>query len=1634
MALTVSAEGLILCQSPPPPQKNIRSLLNELRLSAKTEREKGSYFERLAVAFFKNDAGWQHEFEDVWLYSDWAAEHGKDRRDTGIDIVAKRRHGKFCAIQCKFYSEGHKVSKKDIESFFTESGKRDFDQRIIVDTSDVPWSEHADESLKDQDKPAIRVGLTQFENSNIDWSHYFQKDEVKVRPPKKLIKHQIEAIEAIQTGFNTADRGKLILACGTGKTFTSLKLAEDIVGKGGYALFMVPSLALMGQAIRDWTLDAGIPLRVFAVCSDTHIGKRKKSLSDELEIEIHDLEYPATTNAERLAEHANIPAPKQMTVVFATYQSIHVLEDAQKKYGLPNFDLAICDEAHRTTGATLENTKESNFVKIHDNDNVSSRKRLYMTATPKVYGKDVKTKAKEESVELYSMDNTQWYGETFYARGFSWAVENKLLTDYKVIVLAVDEKMVSREIERRLAESEELKLDDATKIVGCYKALAKIGSSDEFENDPQPMKRGLAFCRDIKSSKLIEDEFKKVIDDYMKVDDPNRPTVEEGLIDCKVKHVDGTFNGKVRMQLLDWLRDEENENQCRILTNARCLSEGIDVPALDGIMFLHPRKSQIDVVQAVGRVMRLSKNKKMGYVILPIGVPTDISPEDALNDNKRYQVIWQILNALRSHDESFDAAINSGNIEKDLAKFIEIIAVSDTLPSKQTGERPRSEIGEGSASDPDDTRQDDLPEESVGSQGELYFEEYSKAVMAKIVKQCGRRDYWEDWAKDIARIAETHITRLSTILEKPGTQEREQFDKFLLEIRDDLNDSVTEEDAIEMLAQHLITKPVFDALFGDYKFTERNSVSVALQNVVDAIDKHKVSKEVDSLQKFYQSVSRRASAIKDKESKQAIIVELYNKFFLHAFPKTVQRLGIVYTPVEVVDFILHSVNDILKTEFNQTLASRNVHILEPFAGTGTFITRLIQSGLIPDKELPYKYKNEIFANEIVLLAYYIAAINIEDTFHSKVGGEYEPFRNICLTDTFQLHEQEKDLISDLMQENSDLRKHQKNQPIQVIVSNPPYSIGQRRQNDNAQNLYYKSLFHSVTNSYAKHSNANLKKSLYDSYVLAMRWASDRIGDSGIVALNTNAGWIDGNSTDGIRKCLEDEFTSVYVIHLRGNLRTIGEEASKEGGNVFEHGTRTPVAISILVRNPKKINRSKTKIKIYEIGEYMSRSEKLDKLTNVKSIGEISSESWIDIVPNKHNDWLNQRSDKFESFVVLGDKKVKQKTVFEIYSLGVVTARDAWTYNFGKQSIKRNMSRMIEMYNEERNKFFTTNTLSANYDIVTHAKNGINNDSTKISWTANLIKDLTRNTEMMYEPSAAVKSLYRPFTKQWLYYDRHFNERVYQMPKIFPIGEQNTNNRIIMTDSKFNGYGMIALMADTLPNLDVLGGAQSFPLYKYGDKENNGKVSAVSNDGIKLLTDSFSTTSISREDIFYYIYGILHSIEYIEQFKHNLAKQLPRIPRVKREEDFWAFSKAGRELGDLHCGYEEVEPFNVTFSRGDVALSAPDDPEQFYRVTKMKFAKKGDKSTVIYNNNITITDIPLEAYDYVINRKPALEWVMDRQCVKTDKRSGIVNDANRYAVETVGDPAYPLKLFQRVITVSLETMRIVRSLPKLDIDI
>ena len=1081
-----------------------------------------------------------------------------------------------------------------------------------------------------------------------------------------------------------------------------------------------------------------------------------------------------------------------------------------------------------------------------------------------------------------------------------------------------------------------------------------------------------------------------------------------------------------------------DQNTCRILSNARCLSEGVDVPALDAILFMHPRKSQIDVVQSVGRVMRRAPGKNMGYVILPIGIPAGIPPSQALNNNEKYKTVWQILNALRAHDDRFDSMINKIDLGVDVSDRMEIIAVVGNLPQRSIQTPKRNDIGSGSVSR-DEQRENHAVPVTPPEQLSFELDDFNKAVLAKIVQKCGTREYWEDWAGDVAKIAQTHITRIRAILKKPDTEERETFDKFLEEVRDDLNESISESDAIEMLSQHLITKPVFDALFEGYRFSQQNPVSIAMQGVLDALQAHNLDNETESLDKFYASVRMRASGIDNDGAKQQIIIQLYEKFFKNAFPGMTEKLGIVYTPVEIVDFIIHSVNDVLQSEFGQTLSSKGVHILDPFVGTGTFITRLLQSGLIKPQELEHKYKNELHANEIVLLAYYIAAINIEAAYHALAGGKYEPFEGVCLTDTFQLYEKD-DMISEILVNNSDRRIKQKElDDIRVIMANPPYRGPQKDAGDNLANVSYPSLDKSISLTYVKHTNATLRNSLYNSFVKAFRWGSDRLGDRGILAYVSSSSFITGRAMDGLRKCLADEFSSIHVFNLRGDQRTSGELSRKEGGKIFGAGSREPIAITIAVKNPAE--KKPGEIYYHDIGNYLSREEKLARIKELGSISGITKETkWNLITPDKYNDWIEKRDDSFDEFIPIGNKKDKSLiTVFQNYSGGLSTGRDAWCYNSSKEVLAERIQSMVSFYNSEVDRLLCAKVGSKKVDI----DNFINTDKTRISWTGGLKQDLNKGRSHNFRPESIYPAMYRPFYKQWSYFSRDVNERVLQMPSIFP--KPDVRNRVIIATGVGSKGGFSALMTDVLPCLDICQKSQCFPLKLYEKAKNLGELyknqhaendyvvkDGISDTGLDHFQKAYSEEKISKEDVFYYIYGLLHSEDYRKRYANNLSKQLPRIPCVKKAEDFWTFSNSGRELADLHVNYETVKPYPVNFKEGD-PFSMNLKPEDF-RVEKMKFGSSGrnkDRTTVIYNYKITVTDIPLEAYKYLVNGKPALEWVMERQGLRTDKDSGIVNDANRYAVETATSTAYPLDLFQRIITVSLETLKIMKSLPKPD---
>lgn len=1589
----------------------IGGILEELRATSWGERDKGDRFERLMRAFLTTEPLYRDLYSDVWLWRDYPGRDG--RTDTGVDLVARARDtGEHTAIQCKFFSPSTQVTKPMLDSFLSASGKYrggapEFSSRLVISTSDR-WGRNAEDAIKGQNPPVSVLGTGDLEESTIDWSRFSlaSPEHLARKEPKKAFPHQLEAIRDVVAGFEGADRGKLVMACGTGKTFTSLRIAEAMVPEGGAVLFLVPSISLLSQTLREWTADAAAPLHSFAVCSDTSVGKRK----DDEDIQLTDLAFPATTDPARLGRQfrARPSHSAARTVVFSTYQSLEVVARAQEAGDVPEFDLVVCDEAHRTTGVTLAGADESAFVRVHDQAYLKGAKRLYMTATPRVFGESAKAKADDAGAVLADMADEDKFGQEFYRLGFGQAVSIGRLTDYKVLVLAVDESYVSRRFQHLLAdENNELSLDDAAKIVGCWNGLSKRAmTADEFSQDPEPMRRAVAFARDIRTSKKLAAMFQHVvqaeIDAIAEDDDQDEDAADQRLLRCDAEHVDGTFNVLARNQKLDWLKADPGPGRARILTNARCLSEGVDVPALDAVMFLNPRDSVVDVVQSVGRVMRKLQGKKYGYVVLPVGIPSDVDPATALNDHKKYKVVWQVLQALRSHDERFDAEVNK----------IDLTGKTDRLQVGVIGKggNPADRDRDGA----DTALQLDFPD----------LDQWRDAILAKIVQKVGNRRYWEDWATDVADMARRQITRITDLVHGSDQELQAEFGRFVKGLQDNLNPQVTEKDAIEALSQHLITAPVFDALFAGYDFTGSNPVSQAMQAMADALEGQHLETETERLDGFYESVRVRASKIDDPADRQAVVKELYERFFQRAFTGTSDRLGIVYTPNEVVDFIIRSVQAALQEEFGASLTDQGVHVLDPFTGTGTFIVRLLQSGLIRPEDLERKYRHELHANEIVLLAYYVAAITIEEAYHGLAGGGYVPFDGIVLTDTFQTTETDDQDELDGMAvfpENNQRVEAQKKLDIRVILGNPPYSKGQESGNDDNQNLSYPTLDGRIAATYAAASTAQNKNSLYDSYIRAIRWASDRIGDRGILAYVSNGGFIDGNTADGLRKTLVQEFSRLYVLNLRGNQRTAGEQSRKEGGKIFGSGSRATVAIYLLVKNPD--TPADGTIHYRDIGDYLTREQKLAAL---RDAADHTGIQWDTITPNTAGDWINQRNPEFDNFTLLAskDKADAGKPRFlETYSAGLKTNRDAWVYNYSQERLADNAQRMIGFYNRQADEAAQARTAGQPWQR--------DNDPKKISWGDGLVSRLRRGQRLDYARTNMRRSIYRPFCAQHLYFDPAALERTYQLPKLFPTPD--TDNWGFYLNGTYSTSEFAVLAMGLIPCLDIYGkGGQFFPRYSFETAEHgrqqlgmfdgDGGGRRVDNVTDGILADYQATygAGVTKDDIFHYLYGILHSPDYRARYRADLRKMLPRIPKVR---DFHAFADAGRKLADLHLGYETADPYPLREERSVRADN---------RVQKMRYAKHGkavDRTTIVYNDGITLTGIPLAAQEYMLGSRSALDWVVERYQVKTDKASGILNDPNDWGEEH-GDPRYILDLIARVTTVSVETVRIVNTLPSL----
>ena len=1654
------------------------ALLDEYRARAKSEREKGTLFEELTRQFLLHDARFAHQFKEIYLWSEWP-----ERRtgDTGIDLVAipVDENAGPVAIQCKFYALGHRIQKADIDSFLSASGKEPFGRRIVVDTSGAPWGKNAQDAIEGQQIPVSRITLADLRDSDIDWRTYSlgSTQAPKTRERKVPRDHQVRARSAVMAGFEEHDRGTMVMACGTGKTFTALTIAREFVEKeGGTAriLFAVPSLALLKQTLDDWAAEADGAFTAWAVCSDTKVSSSARN--DTAEESAVDLPIPATTDGQRLADSLNANnATEGLQVVFATYQSIEVIHRAQEIAGdeWRDFDLIICDEAHRTTGATLTGEDESAFTKIHSNEFIRRAKTLYMTATPRIFAENAKNRASEKDAILTSMDDQDTYGPVFFRLGFGQAVKENLLTDYKVIILTVSEEEVSQHYQAIAEMGGELNLDTAAKLTGCWNALAKRknrGSDVDYGEDRAPMRRAVAFCKDIKASKAVATQFPDLVNGPFGLSDLSNDDASDNLqVECR--HVDGTMNAAVRAREMDWLTEGAGTDEvpvCRILTNARCLSEGVDVPTLDAVLFLSPRKSQVDVIQAVGRVMRRAEGKDFGYIILPVAVPVGMAPEHALDDNKRFQVVWQVLKALRAHDERLDAAINSMELNGQGPENIIVEQVSLEKAKKQDdplgGSAPDGdEAGAGSSGTTTDggTR---------GFQGQLTLlpSDWKESVFGRIVKKVGSSLYWEDWSKDIATVADRYIHLIDRLLEDPERQDA--FQDFVNALRQTLNPAVDNESAVEMLAQHILTAPLFDAMFPDHSFSKQNPVSRAMNTIVEMLASHSMfENERRELDSFYRAMVERIEAVHTLAGKQEIMRTLYDRFFSQAFPRMSERLGIVFTPIEVVDFIIRSADDAMRTAFGQSLGDPGVAIIEPFAGTGTFVARLLQLGVIPPEALEHKYKNEIFANEFVLLSYYIASINIEQVYHQVraeqgVDEGYVEFPGMTLTDTFQLHEGDGTITEDFegLAANNERAKAEKDSAITVIVMNPPYSAKQASANDDNQNLAYPRLDERIADTYAAQSTGANKNSLYDSYFRALRWASDRIGERGVIAFISNSSFVEGNSADGVRLSLQEEFSQIFIYNLRGGIRgKMGDGAKREGGNVFD--IQTGVAITVLVKDPA--HSGTAEIFYAEAEDYATRQEKLDQIRAYESIEGISgADAFRSITPNEHGDWISTRDERFTTFQEIGSKTHKGKdstrAIFRQYTNGLQTNRDSWCYNYSHNAVAHNMQRFIDEYNTQL------------------ASGKQNYDETKIKWSSSLESTYRRGIVIGYEGSRIHPSTYRPFCRTSVYLDNILNHRTYQLAHLYPTSGHKNISFIVKQPASPRPFGCI--ISDLIPDLNYLGastGVQVYSLYTWeplsptsgsepdlfadlatasesqadeaatassldfsrpiGDQipvilDGYRRVDNVTDATLASYREHYGDPGITKEDIFFYVYALLHHPEYRERYEDDLKKMLPHIPRAA---GFRTYASVGRELADLHVNYERVEPYPSV--QEETSLHAPEDPWERYRIgeRKMRFPKLGrrdkDFTRLEYNDYVTLTGIPAEAQGYSISGRSPLEWIIDRYHVKTDKASGIVNDPNDFLREQ-GRPDAVVDLIKRLVTVSMRTQELLATLPMLEI--
>lgn len=1342
--------------------------------------EKGTFLERLMQAVMERHPGeyGKQRFERVELWAERADQWGAD---SGIDLVAhqtERFGGGLCAIQCKFYDPAGRVSRADVDAFLAASGTGRFSARLFVTTAEI-----AKEGLNRLRRAEPRCEVLRVEDMDDwvdDWREYVERpEEVELTLPRHTPRpDQEDALDAISQGFAENDRGKLILPCGTGKSVVALWAAEREVGVGGNVLYLVPSIALMGQTMSEWSRHRTIEHSYLGVCSDATVGRRRE---DPYGGDIYELAMPVSTNPDAVRGELRRAVPAgEMRVVFCTYQSSAVVADAIEGTDF-RFDLIICDEAHRTTGVqrTDKDLKDENelsgFLLVHDDDRLPSRRRLFMTATPRLFTKRVKEKVEVLServgwdVDSYSMDDERWYGPVFREMSFADAVEQNLLTDYQVLIVAKDESSLSAELKAKVGDDDSFQIDEAVKLVGVWDALADpttMGpeaaqrAAGVIDPSVDHLQTAIAFTNSITTSKAVAEWWDQVVEDHA-------PAAAQGASRLKldVEHIDGSTPAMRRAQKISKLREqrEADDGACRVLSNARVLTEGVDVPALDAITFLESRSSKIDITQAVGRVMRRAAGKQTGYIILPVVVPQDARVTDAeVLNGSDFKVVWDVVRALRSHDERIDYWVND----------VKAAAANGRI---RLLDRTGRKDPEGSD-----------PEES--EQLELALQLDDK-VASKIVEMVGDRQFWPTWGERAAKVCERVEAKLNYALES-HTALSDALDDFVADLRKTIGPQIDRKSAAEMVAQHIVTIPIFEYMFAESRFVERNPVSAAISVVLDRLDEHDIRFDKDRapLTRAYKQMREAFKNAHTSADKVNILRQIYDGFFSVAMKDTVKQLGVVYTPVAIIDFILRSADSVCRQEFGYGLTDENVNILDPFVGTGTFLYELLtlqDSGghyLIDETDLTRKYHGELHASEIILLAYYIAALKIEAGMAERGGfadDNYDEFKRIVLADSLlmdgQTAVQRMTGIVDTP-DNAARTDEQAGTPIQVIVTNPPWSAGAKQAGDSTEKLSYPDVIDRVRATYGKRGGG---KALGNLYVQAMRWMTDRLSNHrepdapGIVAFVHPNSLANAPSLAGARAALREEFTDIYVVNLRGNAATQGEERRAEGDNLFGAGSKNGVQITLLVRNPRKSADLPATLHYAEVPDGLKLAEKTEWLHR---LGDIANAEQFSIIPvNEAHDWVNLTDGSFFNMlpVCVSSRKADQEpAAVAQHALGIATNLDTYAYAFSRDALEAKIQRLIAAYDRARD---TLANLPYGEDRSEFVAEIVRNaEPAEIKWTARLQDSLNAGDEIVFDPARIREVMYRPFTKLWLYEDDRILSSVKTASALFPR-EQNASS-------------------------------------------------------------------------------------------------------------------------------------------------------------------------------------------------------------------------------------------------------------------